>query len=191
MDASEELRADHGIVLAAMQLHGGALKCASEVLRAYRKVVLAAVQKEGRALQYALRGAPRRIVLAAMQQHRGALKRASEVLRADHEIVLAAMQQHGGTLKCASEELRADHKIVRVTGQGLEVQCNMPSRCSALTTRSFWRPCGDSAVALSVVEKHMILLTSWLTVSPPRMAHHGVPKLSAMGGRCCCNFKSM
>ncbi len=93
-------------------------------------------------------------VLAVVQLNGTALADASEEHRSDHEIVLAAMQQHGGALKCASEEFRADHVIVRVTVQGLEVRCNMHSRCSALTTRSFWRPCCDSAVALSAVEKH-------------------------------------
>ena len=46
VDAPEELRTDHEIMLAAVQR---ALRYASEVLRAYHKVLLAAVQKEGRA----------------------------------------------------------------------------------------------------------------------------------------------
>ncbi len=45
--ASEELRADHEIVLAAVHLNGNALRYASEELRADLQIVLAAVHQHG------------------------------------------------------------------------------------------------------------------------------------------------
>jgi hypothetical protein len=95
MDASEELRADHEIVLAIVQQFGDSLRYASEELRADLEIVLAAVQKEGRALQYALRGAPRRPRdrLGGRAAEWSALADASEELRAGHVIVLAAAHQ--------------------------------------------------------------------------------------------------
>ena len=51
--ASEELRADREIVLAAVQDNGWALEYASDELRTDREIVLAAIQKDGRILKYA------------------------------------------------------------------------------------------------------------------------------------------
>ena len=50
---SLELKADHEIVLAAVQNDGAALVFASNKLTADREIVLAAVQKHGHALQFA------------------------------------------------------------------------------------------------------------------------------------------
>ena len=44
--ASEELCADHKIVLAAVQEYGGALQYASKELRADHEIVVAAVQQK-------------------------------------------------------------------------------------------------------------------------------------------------
>ena len=123
--ASEELRADRSVVLAAVKQSGRALKHASEELKADRGIVLAAVQQKdplnerGIALCYASKElrADRSIVLAAVQQSGGALEHASEELKADHSIVLTAVQQCGGTLKHASEELKADRAIVLAAWQ--------------------------------------------------------------------------
>jgi uncharacterized protein YoaH (UPF0181 family) len=51
--ASDELRADKKVVLAAVMQNGEALKYASDELRADKKVVLAAVMQNGEALKYA------------------------------------------------------------------------------------------------------------------------------------------
>ena len=51
--ASEELKADAAVVMAAVQQDGWALAYASERLKADVAVVMAAVQQEGRALMHA------------------------------------------------------------------------------------------------------------------------------------------
>ena len=114
--ASEELRADHEIVLAAVKSYGYALEYASEDLRADREIVLAARRSWGRALEYASEDlrADREIVLAAVKSSGCALEDASEELRADREIVLVAVRSSGYALRFASEELRADREIVLV-----------------------------------------------------------------------------
>jgi len=111
--ASDEVRADREIVLAAVRQSCWALEYASKDLRADREIVLAAVQQSGRALEYASKDlrADREIVLAALQQS-GWFRYASKDLRADRNIVLAAVQQHSRLLRYASEKLRADREIV-------------------------------------------------------------------------------
>ena len=52
-DASEELRADKEVVMAAVKQDGDALKFASDELRANREVVLAAVEQNRLALKFA------------------------------------------------------------------------------------------------------------------------------------------
>eukprot|EP00971_Amphidinium_carterae_P067457 1335825-Amphidinium_carterae.1 len=51
--ATDALRADRDIVLAAVQSYGPILRCAAEALRADREVVLAAVQQHEGAIEYA------------------------------------------------------------------------------------------------------------------------------------------
>ena len=77
VNASDELKADREIVLAAVQndTYGMALQYASKELKADREIVLTAVQKKS---------------------YPSALVYASEDLRADREIVLAAVQTSGG-----------------------------------------------------------------------------------------------
>jgi len=111
--ASEELRADKDVVLAAVKKDGWALTYASEELRTDREFVLAAVKHVGSALNYASKElrADRNVVLAAVKQSGWALKFASEDLRADREVVLAAVKQDGLALKFASKELRNDWSL--------------------------------------------------------------------------------
>ena len=73
------------------------LRYASDTLKNDRDVVLAAVQHNGMVLHYAsanLRN-DQDIVLAAVQQHGDALQYASDGLRNDQGVVLVAVQQHG------------------------------------------------------------------------------------------------
>ena len=114
MYASQELRADKEVVLAAVTQDGHALGCASQELRADRDVVLTAVARNGHAFMYAspeLR-ADRDVVLAAVALSRDALGYASRMLRADKEVVLAAVAQDGHALEYASDELRADKEVM-------------------------------------------------------------------------------
>eukprot|EP00658_Telonema_sp_P-2_P085706 TRINITY_DN9827_c0_g1_i2.p1 TRINITY_DN9827_c0_g1~~TRINITY_DN9827_c0_g1_i2.p1 ORF type:complete len:658 (+),score=155.70 TRINITY_DN9827_c0_g1_i2:188-2161(+) len=87
--ASEELRNDQGVVLAAVVWDGRALRFASEVLRNDKDVVLAAVRENGHALEFV-----------------------SEELRNDKEVVLDAVMVIGSALKVAAEELRNDKDVV-------------------------------------------------------------------------------
>ena len=114
MYASEALRADKEVVIAAVQQNGNALKFASEELRADKEVVIAAVQQDGGALEFAseeLR-ADKEVVMAAVKQDGKALEYASEEFRADKEVVLAAVQNKGYALELASEELKSDRDII-------------------------------------------------------------------------------
>ena len=128
--AAEPLKADRGIVLAAVQLNGWALSFAATPLKADREIVLAAVQKEGRSLRYAaapLR-ANREIVLAAVWQKGRALQYAATDLRADVQVVRAAVKSAGhDALKHASSELRDDTYLKR-----LAEQAGRPMRLRAL-----------------------------------------------------------
>ena len=79
------------------QQNGMVLRYASDTLKNDRDVVLAAVQHYGMVLHYAsanLRN-DQDIVLAAVQQHGDALQYASDGLRNDQGVVLVAVQQHG------------------------------------------------------------------------------------------------
>ena len=83
-----------------MTQDGWALQNASEPLRADKEIVLAAVKQSGRVLEYAsepLR-ADKEIVLAAVKQNWRALEYASEPLRADKEIVLAPVKENNDLL---------------------------------------------------------------------------------------------
>ena len=94
--------------LVAVKADGMVLKYASEELKADREVVLAAAQQvDGEGLGYASKElqADREVVLQAVRQNGWALKHASEELRADREVVLAAVQEDGRALEYASEEL--------------------------------------------------------------------------------------
>ena len=112
--AANELRSDREIVLAAVRQNGLALEHASDKLRSDREIVLAAVRQNGLALQHVsseLRS-DREIVLAAVRQDGLALRYVSSELRSDREIVLAAVRQDGLALEHALDELRSDREIV-------------------------------------------------------------------------------
>ena len=116
--ASEELRGDREVVLAAVKSNGNQLEYASEALRGDREIVLAAVKFNGDQLEYAseeLRG-DKEIVLAAVQHSGsyGALQYASEELRGDREVVLAAVKNDMYALQYASEELQNDEELKKI-----------------------------------------------------------------------------
>jgi hypothetical protein len=113
-DASTELKADYDVVLQACSQNGAALRYASQELRANRNIVLAACRSNRHALQDAsteLR-ADRDLVLEVCLQKGAALQHASEQLRADRDVVLAACRSNGRALQHASTELRADRDVV-------------------------------------------------------------------------------
>jgi len=113
--ASDELQADHEVVLAAVTKNGCALQHASRELKADREMVLVAVTQSGSALQYASNElkADRDFVLAAVTKDGWALEYALE-FQADREVVLAAVTQNDYVLRFASRELKADRDFMLV-----------------------------------------------------------------------------
>lgn len=87
--ASDTLRHDKDVVLAAVKKNGFALEVAAEKLQADRSVVLEAVRTHGLALQFA-----------------------SEGLRDDEAVVLAAVRKDGYALQFASQWLRRASNVV-------------------------------------------------------------------------------
>ena len=111
--ASDALRNDKEVVLAAVKLDGRALKYASADLKNDKDVVLAAMKQNGWALCWAgddLRN-DKVIVLAAVKQHGIILFYASADLKNDTDVVLAAVKQNGMALKFASAKLKKDPDI--------------------------------------------------------------------------------
>ena len=90
------------------------LQCASESLKNNRAIVLAAVRQDGWALQHASESLKddEEIVLAAVRQNGYVLQCASESLKDDGEIVLAAVRQNGYAFKYASKRLKNDPDVI-------------------------------------------------------------------------------
>ena len=90
--ASDQLRQDKDVVMAAISRRGQALRYASDELRASKDVVLAAVSRDGLALQYAMDDmkADKDVVLAAVANKPEALKYAMGGLKQDHDCWIAA-----------------------------------------------------------------------------------------------------
>ena len=87
--ASDELRNDKDVALAAVKLNGHSLCDASDDMRGHKEVVLEAVKQNGFALEYA-----------------------SAELQNDRDVVLTAVKQDGQALKYASEELQNDRDFI-------------------------------------------------------------------------------
>jgi len=108
--ASDELKNDREVVLAAVNNEGFALEHASDELKDDREVVFAALSNHGWALDYAsdeLKN-DREVVLAAVDNDGRALEDASDELKNDREVVIAAVNNKGWVLQYASDELRND-----------------------------------------------------------------------------------
>ena len=97
--ASENLRSDPEVVLAAVNNYGSALHWASEELRSDHEVVLAAVNND--------KDGPPGVVL----------QYASAELRFDRQVVLAAVNSNGRSLQYTSEELRSDPEVILSTAK--------------------------------------------------------------------------
>eukprot|EP00945_MAST-04E_sp_MAST-4E-sp1_P002915 g2915.t1 len=131
MCASDELRKDREIVLAAVKNNGMALMYASDELRKDRKIMVEAMKNNEMASMYAdelrkemetvnnnglyyasygLRN-DRYIVMEAVKNNGLDLQYASKELQKDREIVLAAVKNNGMALEYASYGLREDREI--------------------------------------------------------------------------------
>ena len=124
--ASEKLKDDREIVLAAVTKSGSALEFASDKLKDDKEIVLAAVTKNGFYLQYASNRLKddKEIVLVAVAEDGQALRYAPDKLKDDKEIVLAAVTNHGYALEYAPDKLKDDKEIVltAVTNRGYSLQ---------------------------------------------------------------------
>lgn len=107
-------REHRGLMLAAVERNGLALRHASAELRSDRDVVLTAVASDGRALQYASAElqADQNVVTTAVTRCGHALQYASADLRGHRSIVLKAVRNIGWSLRFASVELRVDRDVV-------------------------------------------------------------------------------
>mmetsp|Transcript_8074 Transcript_8074/g.18898 ORF Transcript_8074/g.18898 Transcript_8074/m.18898 type:complete len:229 (-) Transcript_8074:65-751(-) len=114
-EASEALKRDPEIVLAAVRQNGWALQFAAECCRRDREIVLAAVSTDGRALQYASEECQRdgAIVLAAVTQDGLSLAFTSESWKRDRELVMKAIKQNEFALNFAGEELLLDRTFAK------------------------------------------------------------------------------
>jgi len=112
--AAEELRADRGLVLAAVRSDPRALGCAAAALRADRSFVLEAVRLDGLALQFAAEGprADAAVALAALRQNWRSLRHADLSLRMDRGFVLQAVRVNGLALSLAAGEVRDDPELL-------------------------------------------------------------------------------
>ena len=96
------------------ELRKVALKTASEELKNNPEVVLAAVKQNYNALEYAsgeIKSNPE-FMLEALKQYYRVLQYASGDLKSDFAFMLEAVKQNGFTLEYASEELRSNPEIV-------------------------------------------------------------------------------
>jgi hypothetical protein len=124
--ASEELKNDQVIVLAAVANHGIALQFALNECKNDQEVALAAVNNDGFALLFVsdeLRNNSK-CFLAAVNRNGYALQCASEELKNDQEIVLAAVTSNSSVLEYASDERKNDQEIVlaAVRSDGLALE---------------------------------------------------------------------
>ena len=120
-DASEALRANREIVLAAVLHYAKALGYASAELRNDRELVFEAVSRDGATLEYASEAirddmqewsAREGILRTALRNDGRALQFLSSRLRADRDIVMGAVTRNGDALKYAATELKNDRDVV-------------------------------------------------------------------------------
>jgi hypothetical protein len=112
--ASEDIKDDKELLLAAINIDSNSLNFASDRLRNDKNIVLKAVSQDGSSLEYAseeLRN-DREVVFAAVSNFGNSLRDASVSLRNEKDIVLKAVSKNGKTLEYASEELRNDREVV-------------------------------------------------------------------------------
>lgn len=112
--ASERLKDDDELALAAVSTNGYAITDISYRLQSEKNIALEAV-KNAAVLPYLYDyfHDDKEIVLAAIQHNGESLQFASDRLKNDKEIVLAAIADKGWAIKFASEELRGNKEVMR------------------------------------------------------------------------------
>ena len=119
--ASEKLRNDKEIVLAAVGTLPKSFEYASKDLKANKEVVLGAVGRGSWIGQVSeeLRG-DKEVALAAGRRNPNAFEAISKELRGDKEVAREAVLRNGYVLMSASEELRGDKELVLLAMKSLE-----------------------------------------------------------------------
>jgi hypothetical protein len=129
--ASEELRGDREVVLAAVKQNYLALQFASEKIRDNKKIILTVVQQNYNNIERSFRNTNLKkqeykilwfaserlqkdieILLTIVQQCSWVFKYIDKELQKNKEVVLAAVKRNGDALEYASEELRNDKEVV-------------------------------------------------------------------------------
>ena len=102
---SLELRADHGMVLAAVGHDGAALKHAAEELKCDRRIVMAAVRNTGLALRFASTSllSDREVLQTAIHQNPQAMVYLDDALLDVRALVMDAVSRDGLALQWAPE----------------------------------------------------------------------------------------
>lgn len=111
--ASDRLKKNRKVVLAAVNQEGGAFRLVKDIFKNDEEIIKAAISSDGRVLEHVLDKykADKEIVLSALKTYGFALEFASKKLRQDREVVLAAVRNHGTSLRFAHTSLTRDKEI--------------------------------------------------------------------------------
>ncbi|CAB9516150.1 expressed unknown protein [Seminavis robusta] len=118
--ASQDLRADRGLVLSAVSVHGEEIQWASGELKADFEVALNAASNGDVFQQLPLHFRDNKpIVLVAVSRRHDALQHASERLKADIDVAKTAVEFSPLSLQYAAESCKADRGVVLVAVQNV------------------------------------------------------------------------
>ena len=108
------LRSDRMVVLEAIKTYGISIRYASDDIKEDKDIVLEAVKRNGHVLRYINDDLIRDkdVVLEAVKNIGNALQYASLELRGDRDVVLEAVKRDGNALKYATYELRRDTDLI-------------------------------------------------------------------------------
>ena len=114
MCASNELKADRGVVEQAVKKHGMALQWASAELKSDRGIAVDAITQDAMALQHVSDElkADRGVVEQAVKKSVYALQWASIELQGDKILVEGVVKRDGRMLRHASDQLKGDRSLV-------------------------------------------------------------------------------
>ena len=152
--ASDEIKKNKELVIAAVKQNGLMLEFAHNDLKDDKEVVLFAVLSQGIALQFASDNLKndRITVLIAVQSRGNALRYASDDLKNDKLVVQNAVQDYGAALKYASDDLKNNKDVVMIAVKGRK------SWGAGILQYSSERLRNDKDVVLNAVEKNGICL---------------------------------
>lgn len=126
--ASERIRGDKEVVLAAVKSNPNALRFASDAMKDDKDVVLEVATRGliGSASEK-LRG-NRELALLAVRQNAYAFESLSKELRGDKEIAMLAVEQNGYMMGNVSEELRGDKEVAMKAAQSGHLAFNYSAK---------------------------------------------------------------